>query len=304
MALDLTGLSTYTDETSGDLIKRSVMKGRTIDYISMVAGIKSAQTINTINNEVNIQAGGCSNPASGDTVLEQRVLNVAKLNVVQTWCIDDLEDYYTQTMLNPGSYHEDLPFSGILAEDMIAKLQKENEMIAWQGDTLGSGNLSRADGLLKIIDAAVGVVTGTTLALDAANIIDAVDEMIAAIPEDAIDSDDLTVFMSYASYRIYANALRDTNLFAYTGAENQGGDFMQMHPGTNVMVMAVGGLNGLVTPRAVLAEASNLYSGTDLANDFEQFDLFYDKSTDKVKLNIKYKLGFQVAFPERIVISA
>jgi hypothetical protein len=169
--------------------------------------------------------------------------------------------------------------------------------MVWQGDTAGAGNLALLDGLIKIIDAEPTVVTGTILALDAANIIDAVDEMVQAIPSDAIEATDLHLFMGYDTYRIYAAALRDANLFHYDGKEN--GDFSMFIPGTSVKAIAVSGLNG--TSRIFLAEASNLYAGVDLLNDAEDFRIFYAEEADEVRFNQKFKLGFQVAFPARIV---
>ena len=69
--------------------------------------------------------------------------------------------------------------------------------------------------------------------------------------------------------------------------------------GTNVKVVAVAGLNG--TDRIFLAEASNLYMGTDLLNDAEDFSIRYSEDNDEVRVKQKFKAGFQVAFPERIV---
>jgi len=57
----------------------------------------------------------------------------------------------------------------------------------------------------------------------------------------------------------------------------------------------------MVTGKAILAEASNLYMGTDLLNDSENFRISYDQHEDDVKVIQKFKVGFQVAFPERIV---
>jgi hypothetical protein len=216
-------------------------------------------------------------------------------------CIDDLQAYYTQAAMRPGSYNETIPFEALYAEEVVGQTSKFIEKLSWRGDTnlSASNELSLCDGLLKIIDdeGDVTVVTGETL--DAAGIIDAIDAMIAALPEDVAEAEGLKVFLSIADYRTYSKALRDANLFHYTGAENQGGEFRQPVPGSaNVEVVGVG---GMVTGRAVLAEASNLYMGTDLLNDYENFKISFDVHEDDVKVILKFKVGFQVAFPERIV---
>tara|TARA_R110001592_G_scaffold44370_3_gene142851 strand:- start:1062 stop:1991 length:930 start_codon:yes stop_codon:yes gene_type:complete len=303
MGLDVSGLSVYTDENKLDLIKKSILEGRTLEYVTVQPDIKTSATINIIDSTLVGQAGSCGFNSDGTTVLSQRTIAVAPIKVNESICIDTLESYYTQKMMNPGSYNENLPFEQIYAEDKAEKIADMIESIVWKGDTLGAGNLALADGLLKVIDAEGAVVNGNSGAVTAAtgitagNIIDVVDGMVAAVPADIIDADDIILFMGYDNYRTYAKALRDANLFAYDGSE--GKDFSQMVPGTNVKVVAVKGLNG--TSRLILSRQANLYIGTDLLNDAEQFSIFYSRDNDEVRFVAKLKIGAQVAFPEFIV---
>ena len=303
MGLDVSGLSVYTDENKLDLIKKSILEGRTLNYITVQPDIKTSATINIIDSTLVGQAGSCGFNSDGTTVLSQRTIAVAPIKVNESICIDTLESYYTQKMMNPGSYNENLPFEQIYAEDKAEKIADMIESIVWKGDTTGAGNLALADGLLKVIDAEGAVVDGNSGAVTAAtgitagNIIDVVDGMVAAVPADIIDADDIILFMGYDNYRTYAKALRDANLFAYDGSE--GKDFSQMVPGTNVKVVAVKGLNG--TSRLILSRQANLYIGTDLLNDAEQFSIFYSRDNDEVRFVAKLKIGAQVAFPEFIV---
>ena len=297
MSLDLSALAAYTDEQKMPLIKATLLTGRTMSLITVQPDIKSAAPINILSSSAVFQAGACGFNASGTTVLDQRLLTVASIKQNEAICVDDLEAYWTQSLTKAGSYNEEIPFEQMYAEEKAAQSAKAIETMVWQGDTLGAGNLALVDGLVKIIDAEGAVVTGTILALDAANIIDAVDEMVQAIPADAIEATDLHLFMGYDTYRIYAAALRDANLFHYDGKEN--GDFSMFIPGTSVKAIAVSGLNG--TDRIFLSEASNLYAGVDLLNDAEDFRIFYAEEADEVRFNQKFKLGFQIAFPARIV---
>lgn len=297
MSLNLAGLSSYTDENKMDLVRASLLSGKTLSLISVQPDIKSSAAINILSSTPLWAAGACGWSASGSTILTQRTLSVAPIKKNEAICVDDLEAYYTQSKMKAGSYNEDLPFEQLYSEELAGQTAKFVEQLTWQGDTAGAGNLALADGLIKLIDAEGSVVTGTILAMDAANIINAVDEMVAAIPEDVVDSDDLTLFMGTPEYRIYAKALRDANLFHYDGKE--GSNFEMFVPGTNVKVVAVGGLNG--EARMFLCEASNLFAGTDLLNDAEQFRIFYSEDNDEVRVIQKMKIGFNMAFPERIV---
>ena len=304
MALDVSGLSVYTDENKLDLIKKSILEGRTLNYVTIQPDIKTSATINIIDSTLVGQSGGCGFNADGSTILTQRTLSVAPIKVNESICVETLESYYTQKMMNKGSYNEDLPFEQIYAEDKAEKIADMIESIVWKGDTTGSGNIALADGLLKVIDgvsAVNGNVDGVTVAtgITSANVVDIVDGLVSSIPADIIDADDLIIFMGYDKYRAYAKALRDANLFHYTGEENQGLDFSMIVPGTNVKVIAVKGLNG--TDRMIVSRIANLYVGVDMLNDAEDFRIFYSQDNDEVRFISKFKIGTQVAFPELVV---
>tara|TARA_R110000796_G_scaffold171070_3_gene288055 strand:+ start:17482 stop:18405 length:924 start_codon:yes stop_codon:yes gene_type:complete len=302
MSLNVSGLSVYTDENKLELIKKSLLEGRTMEFITVQPDIKSSATINIIDSTLVGQAGSCGFNPDGTTALTQRAISVTPIKVNESICLDTLESYYTQKMMNPGSYNESIPFEQIYAEEKAGKISAMLEDIIWKGDTALTGNISLANGLLKLIDSEGTVVDGNVAAetsITAANVIDIVDGMIGVVPADIIDKDDLVLFLGYDTYRTYAKALRDANLFAYTGAENQGGDFIQMVPGTNVKVVAVRGLNG--SQRLVLSTSSNIYAGVDLLSDSEDFKIFYSNDNDEVRFIAKFKIGVQVAFPDFVV---
>lgn len=304
MSLDLTGLTKWTDEHAMDLLKESILKGRTTDIIQVQGGVKHSATINRLSSDLTAQAGACGWNADGTTNLDQRVIEVSDIKINEAICLNDLEDYYTSTMMNPGSYNEDVPFEQIFAENKRDQVNALVEDLVWQGDTAGgSGNLALADGFVTMFDAGITASSdryGTySTAVSGSDLVDLVDEIVEKVPENVINNEDLYLFMSYADYRKYAKALRDLNLFHYTGAENQGEDFSQMHPGTNVKVIAVRGLNG--QNRMVLSPTSNMFVGTDLLNDAEDFKLFYSQDNDEVRFLAKFKLGVQVAWLDQVV---
>jgi hypothetical protein len=305
MALDLSGLSAYVDEQKLPLIKRSILGSRAMNFLTVQPDIKSSATINILDSTLVAQAGACGWSPSGTTALTQQELKVCPIKVNEGICLDDLEKYYTQKMMNPGSYNENIPFEQLYAEDKADRIAALVEDLAFKGNTVsGSGNLALCDGFLKRIDVdfSASTVNGNVTsasAITASNIVALVDGMVASVPADIIDATDLVLFMGYDTYRTYALALRNANLFHYNGQENQGQDFSQMVPGTNVRVIAVRGLNG--TNRMILSRSANMYVGTDLLNDFEDFKIKYDDVEDDVKFRAKWKQGVQFAFPEFVV---
>jgi hypothetical protein len=299
MSLNVSALSTWTDEHKLDLIAKSVLKGRTIDLINLQPGIKHSATINTLSSSPVFQAGACGWNASGTTVLDQRTITVCDIKLNESICLNTLEDYYTSKMMKAGSYNEEIPFEQLFADEKAAQVSSMVDSVVWQGDTAGSGNNALCDGFLKTMSADSSTVKVTGLTLTAGNIVDEVDSMVAAIPADIIDADDNVIFMGYDAYRVYAKALRDANLFHYDGAEDQGQEFTQMVPGTNVRVIAVKGLNGRTN--LVASSLSNLYAGTDLKDEMEKFAIFYSADNDEVRVNIKFKIGVNYAFSEFVV---
>lgn len=306
MSLNLSALSAYTNENAMDLIKESILRGRTVDIIQVQGGIKSAATINRLSTTLNAQAGACGWSATGSTTLDQRTITVCDIKINEAICLNDLEAYYTQVMMNPGSYNTEIPFEQLFAENKRDAIMALVEDLVWQGDTQGgSGNLALCDGFKVLFDAGItassalyGTYSGST-AITAAEVIDKVDEAVGKIPGNIINNTDLILFMSYADFRTYAKALRDANLFHYTGAENQGGDFMLMVPGTNVKAVAVRGLDA--QGRFCIASASNLYVGTDLLSDAEDFKIFYSQDNDEVRFLAKWKIGVQAAWLTEVV---
>lgn len=306
MALDLSGLTAYVDENKMDLIKKSILRGRSTEFLTVQADIKKVATINIFEGDLVAQAGGCGWNEDGDVTITQRELRVTPIKINESICVSDLENYYTQKMLNPGSKYENLPFEGIYAEEKSDKLNELIDNLIWNGDTLGatgSGNLTLVDGLLKLVTAetanTVDGNTGSETSITAANVIAVMDAMVGAVPADIIDREDLYIFVGYDIYRMYALALRNANLFHYTGTENQGMDFSQYVPGTNVRIVAIKALNGKARP--ILTTKANIYMGVDLLNEEDDFEIWHDKSEDEVRFRSKFKLGVQIAFPEFVV---
>jgi hypothetical protein len=305
MAFDLANLVAYTDENKLPLIKKSILEGRTASLINVQPDIKSSATINIIDSDLVGANGGCGWDPNDTTEIYQRTISVCPIKFEEALCLDDLEAYFLQKSMKPGSYNEEVPFEAIYADEKATKIQAIMEDIMWKGDVDGgSGNLALCDGFLLKFDTIMSAETvngnfNSYTAITPSNIIDIVDDLVSVIPTDVIALDDLHVFVGYDFYRTYAKALRDSNLFHYNGSENQGQDFSQMIPGTNVRIIAVRGLNA--TNRAVLTPASNLYMGTDLLNDYENFQMFYSADNDEVRFRSKFKMGVEVAFPEFVV---
>ena len=305
MSLNVAGLTAYVDQERMALIKKMILSGRSVRYLTVQPDVKSAASINLLSSNLIAQAGGCGFTNTGTTILTQQTLNVCPLKVNESICLDTLEQYYTQAMMNPGSYNTEIPFEQIYAEEKVSQISSLIDDLIWKGNTsTGVGNLNLCNGFIRLADTTYSASTvdgnvSNATAITASNIIQLVDDAVNVIPANIIDMDDLYLYCGYDFYRTYATALRNANLFAYTGAEDQGESFSQMVPGTNVRLIAVKGLNG--TNKFFISSKSNLYFGTDLLNDYENFELWYSLDNQEVRMASKWKQGVNAAFWDYVV---
>jgi hypothetical protein len=311
--LNLANLTKYTDQLSGILLKEAVLVGTTFDYISIQTGVKYADSINILTNTLTAAAGGCGTISpTGSTTLTQRDIQVCPIKVEESVCVDEFEQYWIGQLAREGSYNEFAPeaFNQLYLSNKVEKIGQLVEDIFWKGSvnsTYGGGNLALCNGILEILEntsATNSVVSYGTASgsITLANALTVVDEMIALIPNDVLEANDLTLFMSHAQFRTLMRALRDANYFvAYDGQQHT--YVLDNYTNTNVRVVATRGLNG--RNEMVLTPSSNLYFGTDSfgeARNGDGFQFWYDIRDNITYFRSKLKVGAQVAFPQYVVI--
>jgi hypothetical protein len=299
MSLNVAGLTAYVDQTKMELIRKFVLEGRSASFLTIQPDIKSSASINILSSELVAQQGGCGFTNEGQTILTQQPLTVCPLKVNESICLDTLEQYYTQYMMNPGSYNTQIPFEQTYVLDKIANISSLIDTLIWQGDTSTTGQTSLCDGFITLADTTYSgsVINGNTssaTAITPSNIIQLIDDMSSSINVNIINMDDLYLYVGYDTYRTYQIALRNANLFHYNGQQDQGENFSQMIPGQNIRVIALKGLNN--TNKMFLSTKSNMYYGVDMLNDYENFELFYSQDFQEVRMVAKWKMGVNAAF--------
>ena len=312
MAFDVSALAAYTEQNEALLVTDSVLGAKTASLIksagNVMVGVKSAETINIMDTDAIFQAGGsCGFTASGSTTFTQRTVTVGKIKVNEALCPKDLEAKYLQKALPTGSMYDSIPFEQEFADKKAKTIAAQLETALWQGDTTsGNTNLSKFDGLVKLIGAATGVVaanvstyiSGAPLStITAGNVISIFDGVYQAIPAQVVAADDMTIFCGQDVFRTYTVALKNANQFHYSIDVKADSEFVL--PGTPIKVIALQGLNG--TNKVYAMRLSNLFLGTDLLNEEEKFEIFYAKEADQVRFVSEFKMGVNVAFPDEIV---
>lgn len=315
MGFTVTSLSNYTKDNAEKLIFDSMFSAKfaAAAYAkgNVQAGIKTAERIHLLDTDVYFQDdSGCGFTTTGNTTFTARTITVGAIKHNESVCPKDLKPKYTQILLKNGSLSEN-EASDKLAEAWtslkVQKIAEKVEVALVQGDTAsGDPNLNKFDGLLKNASIAGGAIQANTAALmggaaissySTSNIRTAVDAVWRSLPEGVKGKDDVEIMCGTDLFDLYTASLVAANLFHYMPTEAQ--KYELVIPGTGYKLVGYPGFSG--SNKIVGARWSNIFLGTDLANEEEEFKTWYSEDDDNVKFKAAFKLGIQVAKPEEVV---
>lgn len=318
-ALVVSGLSDYTHENEDVLLTRAIFAGKTADLIreegTLMTGVKFAEKIAIMDTDATFQDGAnCVRTPSGSTTLTQRTITIGNIAVVEDICVADLDKKFTSRKLKKGTNNE-IPFEKEYTDLKAEVIAKQLEIAIWQGDTTsGNANLSRFDGLLKIIDAGspilanvaayTGAANGTISSgtgITLTNVKAVANAMWLALDPDVMGKDNIRIFCGWDFFNKFINAYTDQNLFNFapTGSEVSAANGTVIIPGTNYKLTAVHGLDG--TNRLIAGQMTNFVEATDLEHEEEQFFIMPDQFNNYLRFQVNFKFGVQVGFPDEIV---
>jgi hypothetical protein len=301
MAYNFGNLNAYTDQERLPLITKAVFSARSAALFTKQVGIKFAAALNLMDTDALIQGGdACGYASSGTTTFSQRNITVGRMKVQETLCPRSLEQYWMQTQLTAGSTYDGVPFEQAFSEQKALRIAEALENAIWKGNTYFSGvnqllnaaSGSTISGNTGAVSASVGVVTSNAIAI--------FDGIYNQIPQAILTKTDLVIFCGWDNFRTLLGAFKASTAVMYNQVDLAGladGDIM--YPGTNVRVIAVPGLTG--TNRIVSTYLGNLFYGTDLLSDEEQFSIWFSKDNDEVRFQAAFKAGVQIAYPDLVV---
>lgn len=307
MAFSLGTLAAYIEDQDFPLIAQMQATGGLAEIADIQTGIKGSSHLQFLSTDVVFGADACTRTASGTTALTQRTLTVGAIAVAENLCIKDLNGYWAQVLVKKGAAGEEEMPSEIAAVYMEKKMNAMGNQLTisdFQGDTTSAvNNLSYYDGLLKIVDAGAAVdgnTGGVTVAttISTANVLAILDSMWSAIPENISNADDLSLFIPISVYKKYVVALKNANLFHYSGDGEQ-----ERLYGTNVALRPTVGLPGAAgSERMILTRNSNVVIGMDGDADEDAMKVRLDPVTEKnIFFDVTFKRGVQVRFIDEVV---
>lgn len=321
MAFEVSGLGNYTKENVDLLVKNSLFEARTQQLIiaegNVLPDIKSSEKINRMDTDAFFQSdSGCGFSASGTTEFSQRTLTVGKFKVNEILCQKDLESKYLQQALRAGGTYDTLAFEADFTEQKAGKIAEALEVALWQANATGAagsnGLLNKFDGIKTLITAASTAVvdanvsgyygsgapiTGITTAAQAKAAVNAV---IKALPAKIQGKNDTVIFCGWDVYTLLIEAYVDANLYHFNpGGNNKDAQSEFIVPGTGYRVIPVHGLDN--TKDLYAFRMSNIFLGTDLLGEENQFKIWYSDDDDNIKFAARAKMGVQFAFMDEIV---
>ena len=315
MALAFSGLSAYTKQLVKPLLTSAVFDAKTQQMIMdggiVLSGVKSSVAIPIMDTDAVFGTQSCSFDASGTTTFSQRTITVGKIKVEEKLCVKDLEAYFTQEALRQGSTYEDFTnadFQAAYLAKKNARIAAQLETAIWQGDATGAtANTNKFDGLQKLIAAGspvnanvsgyTGVSGSPITTITASNVVAATEGIYKAIPVAVLSKGDVKIFVGNDWYRLLILAYRALNLFSYNPQDVNAASFVL--PGTNVEIVSVNGLN--TTGDAYAISLSNLALAVDLEAEEQNYDMWFSRDNNDVRLRIEFKLGVNVSFVSECV---
>jgi hypothetical protein len=161
--------------------------------------------------------------------------------------------------------------------------------IIWQGDTVlvSPSPLRFFDGFIKILDADGAIAPTPAGPITAANVIDILELVVAAIPDAVYDDHNMVIHMSTTDIRLYKEAARALD-FKGSNISDAGDD---RFAGFEIRSYSGMGISYIIAAVSTAGKDSNLWAAVDVANDDENPKIARTKAASElffIKILLKY----------------
>jgi hypothetical protein len=301
---DVSTIGGYSDQVGGQLLAKALIGGTTAGIVNVRTGIKGTQALNLLDSTPVIQDGLCSLSPSGTTTFTQHNITTCPKTLFESLCYKDLFDTYQSMLMKAGQTQEEVPFEQMILDLKKKQIEQYVERKLWQARSTGGGSdcfqgfkylISTVTG--NTFYASIADSSGTTFNTSAygtaGNPITEVDNLINVLSSDALSREDLVVFMSYANFRKYVQALTKANFFTnYIGGADITSNMSAIHPNTNIKVVPTIGLDA--SNQVVIGPAEYMVYGVDLLSD-ETLRAWYSVDFDEIRIRSNFNFGVTIA---------
>lgn len=315
----LDNLACWVQQNAQPLIYNVPWGAPTIQFLTPRLGIKCSEAIGRLDVNVQFQECGCDTNIAGEINFSDRLIEVSCIKIRDHICdYDFLCTRYEQYIRITAGQETIGSLEEWIVRAVLLDVSNKLEIALWQGDITSSNpNLNKFDGYLKILDAANPATPPAQPGVPAANKFTQnagetdyafIRRMTLSAPSlQARTRGPVVMFIGLDRFEsIVANNidlrftfLENPNIPGGLREEYQGAQSFVL-PGTNIRVIGVPGLIG--TDRIVSGALSNMFWGSDYANDKETIVFDYSDYHQHYYYIIKFFMGVQVGFEDEIIV--
>lgn len=289
----VTSLPDYVKQNENELLYKTVFGSASVERFSKQLGVKGKAAINLLSTTPEFQDGSeCGFTAQGNATFTQRSIITGQIKVNMEFCHRTLIGKYTEHEVKVNANQDTMPFEEEITNSIADGIKMKMETSIWQGKAASDF----FDGILEVLNGSSGVIS---VALSENSALEHIKAVYKKIPRAVRRKAGLKINVSPELYDQFIMELVEKNLYHYAGPQNAN-PMEFVLPGSNVPVISVDGLSG--TNKIVAAVDSNIYYGTDMMGDEEEFKLWFSDDDDVFRLKAVWNAGVQVAFPDEVVV--
>ena len=300
-----TTTSNFSGKAAGFYISAALKEAKSLEYLTMIENIKFKSNIQKQALSGVLADATCDFTDAGTLAMTEAVLEPKNLQVNLDLCKSTLLDSWEALQMRAGAgAPPPASFDDYVISYMAGVIADGTEGGIWLGTAAGAGSFQGFVGtggyLLAAQDATVVQVDndgGAGTAYTAANIIANLQALTAAIPAAVYVKEDLHIYMSPKTFRLYISAV---STLGYINAYSMNKDYDAVFEGVKIAVCP-----GMRNDTMVAAQKSNLFYGTDLLSDATRItilDMAALDGSDNMRLVARYSSGVKQGIGADIVL--
>ena len=297
--------SSFSGKAAGFYISAALKEAKSLEYLTMMENVKFKSNIQKQALSGVLADATCDFTDAGTLAMTEAVLEPKNLQVNLDLCKSTLLDSWEALQMRAGAgAPPPASFDDYVISYMAGVIADGTEGGIWLGTAAGAGSFQGFVGtggyLLAAQDATVVQVDnsgGAGTAYTAANIIANLQDLTAAIPAAVYVKEDLHIYMSPKTFRLYISAV---STLGYINAYSMNKDYDAVFEGVKIAVCP-----GMRNDTMVAAQKSNLFFGTDLLSDATRItilDMAALDGSDNMRLVARYSAGVKQGIGADIVL--
>jgi hypothetical protein len=300
-----TTTSNFSGKAAGFYISAALKEAKSLEYLTMIENVKFKSNIQKQALSGVLADATCNFTGAGTLALTEAVLEPKNLQVNLDLCKSTLLDSWEALQMRAGAgAPPPASFDDYVISYMAGVIADGTEGGIWTGTAAGAGSfqgfvgtggylLAAQDGTVVQVDNDGGAATAYT----AGNIIANLQDLTAAIPTTVYVKEDLHIYMSPKTFRLYISAV---STLGYINAYSMNKEYDAVFEGVKIAV-----LPGMKNDAMVAAQKSNLFFGTDLLSDATRItilDMAALDGSDNMRLVARYSSGVKQGIGSDIVL--